>query len=127
MILTANTFIGPQIKKEPAQVAHALLVLECYIISKQKYGNADCQLTELQMGIRPDAYIKPFNGKPRFIEVHLSNNELNLEKYLPAARRWQGTFPDVLVVTNKKVKVSAEINAKMNVIVTDIERMVEKL
>lgn len=113
--------------KEPAQIIHALLVLECYITATQKYGPVDCQLTELNMGIRPDAYLKPLKGRQRFVEVHLSNNELNLEKYLPVARKWQGVFPDVLVVTNRKVNVSSEVNAKMNVVVTSIERMAEKI
>lgn len=115
------------IGKEPAQIIHALLVLECYISAKQKYGTVDCQLTGLDLPIRPDAFIKPKNGKQKFVEVHLSNNPLNLEKYLPVARRWSGAFPDVLVVTNKKVTVPAEVNSKMNVVVTSIERMAEKV
>jgi hypothetical protein len=114
-------------KKEPAQIIHALLVLECYIASVQKYGSVDCQLTELNMGVRPDALLKPRTGKQKFVEVHLSNNGLNLEKYLPVVRKWTGTFPDILVVTNKKVNVSAEVNQKMNVVVTTIERMAEKI
>jgi hypothetical protein len=115
------------IGKEPAQLTHALLILECYVVSVQKYGSVECQLKELNMGIRPDAFLKPLKGKQRFIEVHLSNNDLNLEKYLPAARRWVGTFPEVLVITNRKVSVSPEVNSKINVVVTSIEGMGEKI
>jgi hypothetical protein len=115
------------IGKEPQQIIHALLVLECYISATQKYGNVECQLTGLDMPIRPDAFVKPKNGKQKFVEVHLSNNPLNLEKYLPVARRWSGTFPDVLVVTDKKVSVPPEVNSKINVTVVPIERMAEKI
>jgi hypothetical protein len=115
------------IGKEPAQINHALLILELYVLAVQKYGSVDCQLKGLDMNIRPDAFLKPQKGKQRFIEVHLSNNDLNLEKYLPVARRWVGAFPEVLVVTNKRVSVSPEVNSKINVVVTSIERMGEKI
>jgi hypothetical protein len=115
------------IGKEPAQIIHSLLVLECYISAKAKYTDVDCQLKGFDMPIRPDAYIKPKTGKQKFIEVHLSNNPLDLEKYLPVARKWVGVFPDILVVTDKKVKVSPEVNSKINVVVTSIERMAEKV
>jgi hypothetical protein len=115
------------IGKEPAQINHALLILECYIAAVQKYGTVECQLKNFNMNIRPDAFLKPQKGRQRFIEVHLSNNDLNLEKYLPVARRWVGTFPEILVVTNKRVNVPAEVNEKINVVVTSIERMAEKV
>jgi hypothetical protein len=113
--------------KEPAQIIHALLVLECYISAKTKYTDVDCQVKGFDMPIRPDALLKPLKGRQKFIEVHLSNNPLDLEKYLPVARKWVGVFPDILVVTDKKVKVSPEVNSKINVVVTTIERMAEKV
>jgi hypothetical protein len=114
------------IGKEPAQIKHKLIVLEYYVLMCQKYGFVQCEREYAINGIRPDALLI-FKGKKRFLEVHISNNELNIDKYLPVSRKWVGEFPEIIVIADRKVSVSTEANQRLKIIVTSIEKMGEKV
>jgi len=109
-------------QKPFGQPQHRLVLLDFYVMLCRKYGRGNIEIHVEYTGIpgiRPDAYIKIRNVKMLFVEIHLSNNDINLEKYIPAAKKepfGEGIFPYIVVISDRKVTVSREVNEAVTVI-----------
>jgi len=115
--------------KDPAQVHHKLLITEIYVRMALEFGESNIEIiteyTQIK-GIRPDAFIKVINNKRIyyfFVEVHVSNNPFDFQKYentfiseaytnvFPA-----GVFPSIIIISDKKVE---PVKSSLRYIVTD--------
>lgn len=101
-------------KRKPKQLKHALLLSEFYrrLSVEAEIVKFDVEYTTFR-GLRPDAFIayKRKDGKNfiAFVEVELSNNKFNLQKYVDLfeSGEWQKVlpvFPLLIVVGNEKVR-----------------------
>jgi hypothetical protein len=117
-------------KKPLAYPQHRLVLLDFYVLLCKKYGinNVEIEVEYTNIdGIRPDAYIRiklPKGTKLVFVEIHLSNNDTNLEKYIVAAKKQpfgEGIFPYIIVISDRKITVSREVNETLTVIVDNLK------
>ena len=105
------------IGKEPAQVQHKLILLELYVRLCERFGekNVECIPEYARLsGIRPDAFLAVQNNKRTylfFVEVQISNNPFDFEKYSRAYYTNkvekvfpEGVFPTILAVSDKPLK-----------------------
>jgi hypothetical protein len=106
-------------KNKPKQLKHKLLRSEFYkyMHSKVTIVKFERELTFFD-GIRPDAFIAfetvNTNKYYGFLEVEISNNEFNTDKYinlykLGTWREYMEVFPIIFAITNKKVKYDPNI------------------
>lgn len=123
--------------KEPVQIHHRLCMIDLYVSLVELFGqdNVDMQIHYNQInGMVPDALIRIIKTDLIyyfFLEVHLSNNPFNYEKYekvyyskdyeniYPSEAKIKNPilpFPKVIVMTDKKLK----IESKLRFIVTDL-------
>lgn len=122
--------------KEPAQVHHKLFITELYVRLCSELGeeNIDIILEYTQItGIRPDAFIKVIHNHRiyyYFVEVHISNNPFNFEKYENTFISGNyttifpvGVFPTIIILTDKKVHLIKNTSLKYVVIDTSFKDM----
>lgn len=95
------------------QFTHSLALTEFYVQLRQLAEIDKFEAEQPYGNIRPDAMaIVGYNGYTHyfFIEVHISNNKFNQDKYLSyyASREWKqcfDVFPKVLILSDKKVDI----------------------
>jgi hypothetical protein len=126
------------IGKDPAQWQHKLLVTELYVSLCSRFAqrHVECILEYTRLeGIRPDAFIAVLNGRRTylyFIEVQISNNPPDLEKYERAFQLNkhikifpEGIFPTVLFITDRWANLQS---SNFNVLFMDVDlKGIEKL
>jgi len=101
--------------KEPKQLQHNLLRTELYVRLCQLYGidNISIETKHTMEGCWPDAYISIKHGKRLYmfyVEVHISNNQFNIEKYetLDKAAK-NNIFPYLLIITDKQLQLKTNL------------------
>lgn len=102
--------------KDPAQIQHKLLITEIYVRLAQEIGESNLEIileyTQVK-GIRPDAFIKVVHNRRIyyfFVEVHISNNPFDFQKYENTfiSKTYtnvfpEGVFPSIIIISDKKV------------------------
>ncbi len=103
--------------KEPAQIQHKMILLELFVSLCERFGenNVECvpEFSRLS-GIRPDAFLAVQNNQRTylyFVEIQVSNNPFDFEKYNKAYYTNktekvfpEGVFPTILAVCSKPLK-----------------------
>lgn len=114
--------------KEPAQIQHKLLITELYVRLVQEWGENNIEIiteyTQIK-GMRPDAFIKAIYNRRMyyyFVEVHISNNHFNFEKYenLYISGMYTtifpvGVFPNIIIISDRKIE--PPIKSSLNYII----------
>jgi len=104
--------------KKPKQLKHMLLLTDFY----REVVKAGIEVIAFENevtifeGLRPDGFITySYNGNTfiAFIEVHISNNKLDLDKYkrllkTGAYKKVLPIFPKLIVITNKNIPESKD-------------------
>lgn len=95
---------------KPGQLYHKQLVTEFYLQLRSGPGTVleyNPRYT-LETGKRPDAFVAYQVGNNVhlfFLEVQISSNRLNLEKYIELKPKWKlKQFPKIVVVSNRHFK-----------------------
>lgn len=94
-------------EKRPRYADHALKLVDFYIAMKP-YEIRRFDIEPRYDKVIPDAYMEAVCERKIFaffIEVHLSNQGFDIAKYERLKLTWQGTFPRVLIVTERPLKV----------------------
>jgi hypothetical protein len=123
------------IDKKPAQLQHKLILTELYVQLCRVYGkdNIEIEPEWAICNIRPDAFIKIKIGKRLymfFVEVQISNNPCNVQKYEATYQLQkvfpEGVFPVVLFITDQKEVIrSSNFETKvLNTRLEGIERLI---
>ena len=121
LIKRKKTFLGTRyiyyLDTFPQQFEHKYLLAELYTRICKKYGVKNCTCETEYRGIesmRPDGFITVKQGRIKymfFVEVHISNNDFNYNKYLEVYQKRlhigltqdAHIFPVILVVTDSKI------------------------
>lgn len=127
LIKRKKTFLGTRyiyyLDSFPQQFEHKYLLVELYTRICQRYGvkncTCECEYQGIE-GMRPDGFITVKHGRVKymfFVEVHISNNDFNYNKYLEAYYKRKHIhitqdahiFPIILAITDSKILNDKEL------------------
>lgn len=107
------------------QFIHSLLVTEFYVRLIEEGFEIDEFTPEYVIGnVRADAFVKAGYGDFThyfFVEVHISNNPFNWEKYLGIVDKFK-VFPKIVIVSDKKIDIP-KTNLKFIQLKTDLKEV----